>query len=148
MEVDEFLRTIEEPPEVYRSMRAYLADRRAFDPATWDADQERAARAAVVELPAGRVVSVVRPHVLAACVEAMYEHEPLEVLGGVEAPIVALLAAEDEAGARGPRLAALDRALRALGRPGLSIVDLSDAAHNLMRYRPEAVSRAIETAGA
>ena len=45
MDVDEFLRGLDEPPEVMRSMAAFLADRAAFDPATWDADQERAARA-------------------------------------------------------------------------------------------------------
>ena len=40
MEADEFLRGIDEPPEVLRSMSAFLADRRRFDPASWDADQE------------------------------------------------------------------------------------------------------------
>ncbi len=58
MEPDEWLRGLDEPPEVLRSMSAYLADRAGFDPATWDADQERAARATVVEVPAGRVVAV------------------------------------------------------------------------------------------
>ena len=56
IDVDEFLRGIDEPPEVMRSMAAFLADRAAFDPATWDADQERAARSTVVETHAGRVV--------------------------------------------------------------------------------------------
>ena len=68
LDVDEFLRGLDEPPEVMRSMTAFLADRAAFDPATWDADQERAARATVVETHAGRVVPVTRPHVLEACV--------------------------------------------------------------------------------
>ena len=54
LEPDEFLKAVEEPPEILRSMGAYLADRRAFDPSTWDADQEAAARAAVVEVPAGQ----------------------------------------------------------------------------------------------
>ena len=63
LDVDEFLRGLDEPPEVLRSMDAFLADRAAFDPATWDADQERAARATVVETHAGRVVPVTRPHV-------------------------------------------------------------------------------------
>ena len=35
----EYQRTIGDPPEVLASMDAYLADRREFDPATWDADQ-------------------------------------------------------------------------------------------------------------
>ncbi|HEY7970705.1 MAG TPA: alpha/beta fold hydrolase, partial [Candidatus Limnocylindrales bacterium] len=46
MDVDEFLRGLDEPPEVMTSMAAFLADRRAWDPPSWDADQERAARAA------------------------------------------------------------------------------------------------------
>ena len=58
LDVDEFLRGLDEPPEVLRSMTAFLADREAFDPASWDADQERAARATVVETHAGRVVPV------------------------------------------------------------------------------------------
>jgi pimeloyl-ACP methyl ester carboxylesterase len=146
LEPDELLRALEEPPEVLQSMAAWLADRAAFDPDTWDADQERAARTEVIELPAGRVVSVTRPHVLAGCVAAMYEHQPFEVLAAVEAPISALLAAEDETGSRRPRLAALNAALRAGGRPGLRAIDLSAWGHNLMRYRPDAVAAAIQTA--
>ena len=68
MDVDEFLRGLDEPPEVMRSMGAFLADRRGWDPVTWDADEERAARASVVETPAGRVVGATRPHALEACV--------------------------------------------------------------------------------
>ena len=56
IDVDEFLRGLDEPPEVMRSMGAFLADRQAFDPATWDADQQRAAAATVVETHAGKVV--------------------------------------------------------------------------------------------
>ena len=66
VDVDEFLRGIDEPPEVMRSLSAYLRDRSRFDPATWDADQERAARATVVETHAGRVVPATRPHALEA----------------------------------------------------------------------------------
>ncbi|HYC06375.1 MAG TPA: alpha/beta fold hydrolase, partial [Candidatus Binatia bacterium] len=88
MEPDEFLRTIEEPPEVLRSLQAYLADRRDYDPSTWDADQDRAARAAVVELPAGHVASSTRPHALAGAVGAMFDYRPAETLAVVRAPIV------------------------------------------------------------
>ncbi len=63
MDADEFLRGLDEPPEVMRSLRAFLADRRGFDPATWDADQEAAARATVVETHAGSR----RPGHAAAC---------------------------------------------------------------------------------
>jgi pimeloyl-ACP methyl ester carboxylesterase len=138
----EFLHAIEEPPEVLRSMGAYLADRRAFDPTTWDADQEAAARAAVVEVPAGKVVLGVRPHALAASVEAMFAYRPLPALSAVGAPITALIARDDE----GSRWAALDDVARALsraGRPPIRFVDLRSSAHNLMRYRPAAVAAAI-----
>ena len=79
-DVEEFLRALEEPPEVMRSMSAYLRDRRSWDPATWDADQERAARAAVVETPAGRLVSATRPHALEACVRTEFAYRPADVL--------------------------------------------------------------------
>src|SRR6476646_11995275 len=80
MDVEEFLRGLDEPPEVLRSMTAFLADRAAFDPASWDADQERAARATVVETHAGKVVPATRPHALEACVRAMFGYDPAETL--------------------------------------------------------------------
>ena len=82
LDVDEFLRGLDEPPEVLRSMDAWLADRRAFDPATWDADQERAARDAVVETAAGHVVRAVRPHVVEAVVRTMFDDDPADDAGG------------------------------------------------------------------
>ena len=84
MDVDEFLRGLDEPPEVMRSMTAFLADRAAFDPATWDADQERAARATVVETHAGKVVPSTRPHALEASVRAMFRYDPLATLAAVD----------------------------------------------------------------
>ena len=86
MDVDEFLRGLDEPPEVMRSMAAFLADRAAFDPATWDADQERAARASVVETHAGKVVPSTRPHAVEASVRAMFEYDPLGHAGGGDRP--------------------------------------------------------------
>jgi pimeloyl-ACP methyl ester carboxylesterase len=145
-EPEELLRALEEPPEVLRSMAAYLADRAGFDPATWDADQEHAARAAVVELPAGRVVLVTRPHVLAGCVEAMLGYRPAEVLPAVIAPLTVLVAADDESGGRRRALAAAQDAVRASGRPPMTVVDLPAEGHNLMRYRPELVAWAIDAA--
>ncbi len=100
MDVDEFLRGLDEPPEVMSSMRAFLADRAAFDPTTWDADQQRAARATVVETHAGRVVPATRPHALEACVRTMFGYDPREALPRVVAPVVALVASDDEAGSR------------------------------------------------
>ena len=84
MDVDEFLRGLDEPPEVMRSMAAFLADRAAFDPATWDADQERAARASVVETHAGKVVPSTRPHAVEASVRAMFGYDPLVTLADVD----------------------------------------------------------------
>ena len=143
LEPDEFLRGVDEPPEVMRSMDAYLGDRAAFDPSTWDADQEAAARATVVETPAGRLVPVTRPHVLEACVRTMFEYRPLEVLGGVEAPIVILAAAEDEAGHRRDALDDLLDGLRRAGRGLPRVIGFPTLGHNLMRYRPAHVAAAI-----
>lgn len=142
LEAGEFLRTIEEPPEVLRSMAAYLADRRAFDPLTWDADQDRAARAAVVELPAGRVVSSTRPHALGGVVAAMFAYRPLEVLAAVEAPIVALLAT-DQDGTRGEALGLAQRVREAAGRSPILLARYPAVGHNLLRYRPAAIAAAI-----
>ena len=128
MDADEFLRTLEEPPEVLSSMHAWLADRRNFDPATWDADQERATRSAVVETPAGRVVPATRPHALRACVEAMLAYRPAETLAQVRAPIVGLLATSPEP---------------APDVPVFEIVRVGAVGHNLMRYRRNEVAAAI-----
>jgi pimeloyl-ACP methyl ester carboxylesterase len=147
IEPDEFLRTIEEPPAIFRSMAAYLADRAAFDPTTWDADQEHAARATVVEVPAGRVVPSTRPHALAASVEAMFEYRPVETLGAVTAPILALVAGTDETGTREATLAAVVRARASAGRSPIEIVRYPFDGHNLMRYRPASVAAAILALG-
>ena len=144
MDVDEFLRGLDEPPEVLRSMDAYLFDRRGFDPPTWDVDQERAARDAVVETAAGHVVRAVRPHVVEAMVRTMFEWDPAPVLAAVEAPVTALVAL----GAGDPevRLAELRRsadARAAAGRSPIRVAGFPAAAHNLMRYRPAEVAAAI-----
>jgi pimeloyl-ACP methyl ester carboxylesterase len=142
LEPDEFLKAVEEPPEILRSMGAYLADRRAFDPASWDADQEAATRAAVVEVPAGKVVIGVRPHALAASVEAMFAYRPERDLAAVGSPIVALIAADPE-GIRTEAIEAVAEAIRRPDAPSIAVVDLRMAGHNLMRYRPAAVTAAI-----
>ena len=82
VDVDEFLRGLDEPPEVMRSMDAYLADRRGLrSRRRWDADQERAARAAVVETPAGHgSFRPIRPHALEASVRSMFAYRPAAVL--------------------------------------------------------------------
>jgi hypothetical protein len=136
LDADEFLRGLDEPPEVMASMGAYLADRRGWDPATWDADQERAARAAVVETPAGRLLTATRPHALEAMVRAMFTYRPDEVLSGVSAPIVAVRrdTPGDEGLAGTPAPAAAT---------GVEVIDLAAPGHNLPRYRPDEVTAAI-----
>jgi pimeloyl-ACP methyl ester carboxylesterase len=143
MDVDEFLRGLDEPPEVMRSMTAFLADRAGFDPATWDADQERAARATVVETHAGKVVPATRPHAAEASVRAMFRYEPLEILAAVAAPVTALIAADDEEGSRAKALAAASSARAAAGRGRIRAASYPHDGHNLMRYRPETVCVAI-----
>ncbi len=146
MDVDGFLRGLDEPPEVLRSLSSFLADRAAFDPATWDADQERAARETVVETHAGRVVPVTRPHVLQACVRTMFAYVPADALVAVEAPVVALAAAEsgdDAPGVRDRALATVSAAREAAGRGAIRSLSFRHDGHNLMRYRPDAVSAAI-----
>jgi pimeloyl-ACP methyl ester carboxylesterase len=143
LELDEFVRGLDEPPEVMRSMAAFLADRKAFDPATWDLDQRRAAEATVVETHAGRVVPATRPHALNASVRTMFGYDPLEILPRIMAPIVGLLAADDD---DGPRSAALDAASRArvhAGRSPIERASFGADGHNLMRYRPREVTAAI-----
>ena len=143
LDVEEFLRTLDEPPEVLASMRAFLADRAAFDPATWDEDQEHAARMTVVETHAGRVVSATRPHALEAIVRTMFAYDPLAVLPTAEAPIHALLAGDDETGSRAAGLANVSAASERAGRAAITVSRFPGVGHNLMRYRPLEVAAAI-----
>jgi pimeloyl-ACP methyl ester carboxylesterase len=148
VDADEFLRGLDEPPEVLRSMSAYLADRAGFDPSSWDADQQRAARATVVETHAGRVVPATRPHALEACVRAMFTYEPVATLTAFTGPVTALSAADDETGSRANALAALSAARVAAGREGIAHLPFRHDGHNLMRYRPGEVAAAITSIGA
>ncbi len=143
MTPDEWLRDLEEPPGVMRSMAAYLADRRDFDPGSWDADQEQAARSTVVEVPAGKVVPAVRPHALAGSVEAIFAYDPGATLPAVRTPIVAVVAGGDEAVAKRAALVAVDEARRAAGQAAIRVVDVGNVGHNLMRYRPAELAAAI-----
>jgi pimeloyl-ACP methyl ester carboxylesterase len=143
MEPDEWLREMEEPPGIFSSMAAYLADRRDFDPDSWDADQDQAARSTVVEVPAGKVVSATRPHAVAASVEAMFSYDPIASLGAVPAPVTILLAAIEDPVERAARLDELDAVRGEAGLAPIRRLDLTPAGHNLMRYRPAEVSAAI-----
>ena len=143
VDADEFLRGLDEPPEVMRSMSAYLADRAGFDPGTWDSDQERAARATVVETHAGRVVPATRPHALGACVRAMFTYDPVATLTAFKGTITALSAADDETASRAKALAAVSTARVAAGLGAILHLPFRHDGHNLMRYRPSEVAAAI-----
>ena len=144
----EFERGLGDPPEVLASMGAYLADRRDYDPASWDADQERAARAAVDEKYAGHVKLVARPHVIRGCVGAMFDYDPDEVAARLEQPLLIAIAgagtADDEEGRL--RALALDDLLRLRRAAGLdepTVERFTGAGHNLMRYRPAELAAAL-----
>ena len=144
----EYQASIGDPPEVMASMAAYLADRREFDPATWDADQERAARAAVDEKHAGHVAYVVRAHALRGSVEALFSYRPRLALAKVAAPVLVAVAesgAADDETLRERRIA-LDDLARARAAAGMAAPDIrvfSGAGHNLMRYRADDLSAAL-----
>jgi pimeloyl-ACP methyl ester carboxylesterase len=148
MDPVEFERSVGDPPEVLASMDAYLADRRDFDPATWDTDQETAARAAVDEKHAGHVTPVVRTHALRGSIEAMFEYRPIDLLGRLPLPLLIAVAesgAGDDETTRERQLA-LDDIVRARSAAGLSAPDIRHfpgAGHNLMRYRPAELTSAL-----
>jgi pimeloyl-ACP methyl ester carboxylesterase len=137
-----------EPPEVLASMDAWLADRRDFDVDSWDADQEVAARAQVIETHAGRVGLVTKGSVIRRVVEAMYAYQPQAALAEVRCPVGVLVAdaptADDED--QRERLLALDdvqRARAAAGLPRARVRRLAGAGHDLLRYRPTAVAEML-----
>ena len=101
-------------------MAAYLADRRGWDPATWDADQERAARAAVVETPAGRLVPATRPHALEARVRTMFGYDPATSSRAVDGADRRACRRRDAA-ATSRALTAAPDARAAAGRPSSSV---------------------------
>src|SRR5450756_1003409 len=146
MTPDEWLVAIAEPPDVLRSMAAWLADRHAFDPTTWDADQERAARAEVVETAAGRVKLAIHRHALAASVGALWTYDPASVLPAVQAEIVALAARDDDAGRHVEALHEIAATRAAVGRSAIRAASFPGLGHNLMRYVPDAVVAAIRAA--
>jgi pimeloyl-ACP methyl ester carboxylesterase len=145
---DQLVEAMAEPPEVMASMSAYLADRRDFDPATWDADQETAARAQVVERYAGHVGPVTKGSVVRRCVASMYAYEPLERLPMVRCPVVLLVAGPgtaDDEDERERRLA-IDDAQGARSDAGVVPMDvhvLEGVGHDLMRHRPDEVAGSI-----
>lgn len=146
---DQLVEAMAEPPEVMASMAAYLADRRDFDPDSWDADQERAARAQVTERHLGHVGPVTKGSVVRRCLEAMYRYQPLEVLPQVRCPVSLLVAGASTADAEDERerRLAIEDAQRARAAGGASRMDvdvLERTGHDLMRHAPRAVASAIE----
>ena len=145
---DQLVEAIADPPEVLASMATYLADRRDFDPTTWDADQERAARAQVTERHAGHVGAVTKGSVVRRCVTAMYNYQPLEALPTVACPLSVLVAAAataDDEDERERRLA-IDDAQAARAQAGQAPVEVhvfDGVGHDLMRYRPDEVCAAL-----
>jgi pimeloyl-ACP methyl ester carboxylesterase len=146
---DQLVEAMAEPPEILASMETYLADRRDFDPASWDADQETAARAQVSERHAGHVGPLTKTSVVRRCVAAMYGYRPLDALADVACPLTLLAASpstaddEDER----ERLLAIEDAQRAraqAGRPALTVRHYDGAGHDLMRYRPDELSRELD----
>ena len=145
LSASEFLAGLAEPPEVLRSIDAFLADRRGFDPGSWDADQERAARAQVDQKPAGHVVMVSRPVAVRGLVDAMYAYRPQAALVAVPCPLLVCLAvsgaADDEAAhERALALGDVLRARHAAGRTVDRVARFPGWGHNLMRYRPAEVA--------
>lgn len=144
----EFLRGLGDPPEVLRTMAAFLADRRDYDPGSWDEDQERAARATVTETHAGHLAPVARSHVFRGCVEAMFSHRPDETIPELAMPLLVAVAgagtADDEEGRqRELALTELLEARSAQGHPAARVVRFPGVGHSLMRYRPERLSAVL-----
>lgn len=142
---DQLVEAMADPPEVLASMDTYLADRRAFDPATWDADQERAARAQVSERHAGHVGPVTKGSVVRRCVATMYRYQPLESLAQVTCPVSVLVASPgtaDDEEERERRLAIEDaqQARAGTGLEPMAVRVFDRAGHDLMRYQPDAVA--------
>ena len=97
----------------------------------------------MVEVPAGHVVPAIRPHALERSVEAIFAYRPAEVLPALDAPIVALVAVDDEEHTKTAALAEIDAERRAAGRPGIDVARFPDTGHNLPRYRPAELAGAI-----
>ena len=148
MSAPQYLAALAEPPEVMASMDAYLADRRGYDPATWDADQERAARSQVDQKHAGHVAPVTRAAALRALVEGIDAYQPAEAMGNLAVPVAVIVAesgSPDDDAIRERRLALddVERLRAANGHPPARITRLRGVGHNVMRYRPAAVAQAL-----
>lgn len=145
MSPSELVAALAEPPEVLASMDAFLEDRREFDPVSWDADQELAARSQVDQKHAGHVALVARPATIRGIVDGMFGYDPIVTLAAAPVPLGVLVAgagtADDETAH--DRAVALDEVIAARVRAGLPpthVVRFPGTGHNLMRYRPDEVA--------
>lgn len=146
---DQLVDAIADPPEILASLETYLADRRGFDPASWDADQETAARAQVSGRHAGHVGPVTKSSVVRRCVDSMYRYQPLEALSQVACPVTLLAASSgtaDDEDERERRLAIDDaqRARAEAGQPPMRVHIHEGVGHDLMRYRPDELTDELE----
>ena len=147
LSADEFLRGLAEPPEILRSTDEFLADRREYDPASWDEDQEGAAMATVRVTHAGHLAPVTKPHVLAGCVQAMFGYRPPEKFGLAREPVLVVVAgggsADDEEARE--RSLALDDIVSLRDERGLptTTLQLTGVGHNVMRYEPDRLAAAL-----
>ncbi len=71
------------------------------------------------------------------------EYDPETTIAAVRAPVVALMAADDETGSRSRALQRASAARVAAGREPIHPLSFGRDGHNLMRYRREAVTAAI-----
>jgi len=146
---DQLVEAMIEPPEILASMETYLADRRDFDTASWDPDQETAARAQVSERHAGHVGPVTKGSVVRRCVDSMYRYQPLEALAAVACPVTLMAASPgsaDDEDERERRLAIEDaaRTRDEAGQPPMTVRIFEGVGHDLMRYRPDEVALELE----
>jgi len=146
---DQLVEAMSEPPEILASMDTYLADRRDFDPASWDRDQETAARAQVSERHAGHVGPVTKGSVVRRCVDAMYRYQPLEALAQARCPVTLFAASSgtaDDEDERERRLAIEDgqRVRATAGLAPMTVRSYEGAGHDLMRYRPDELAHELE----
>ena len=68
---------------------------------SWDADQERAARAQVDQKHAGHVALVTRQATIRGLVDAMFGYRPIETLAAAPVPLLVLVAGRRHRGRRG-----------------------------------------------
>jgi pimeloyl-ACP methyl ester carboxylesterase len=77
----------------------------------------------------------------------MFSYDPLAILPRIPAPVIALSAADDETRSRARALSRVSDARVAAGHAPIPVVTFPHEGHNLMRYRPAAVSAALLSLG-